>query len=395
MSGQPLRLLHVLPTYLPAVRYGGPIHAVHGLCRALAAQGHCVTVFTTSVDGKGRSDVPESVPVIMDGVRVRYFRSRFDRLYWAPAMRQALRGEVPGMDLVHLHSVFLWPTTSAAAAARRSGRPYLIAPRGMLVPELISARSSWVKRAWLALVERRNLRGAAAIHCTSAGESDDLRRCGLDLVPQLCVPNGVDVPERIQRNPAPNALLFLGRISWKKNLTSLIDAVRSLPAVTLTLAGPDDEGLVPGLLAQATEAGCGDRVRWIGAVAANDLAPVFASHAALVLPSINENFGNVVAEAMANGCPVVVAPGVGARSLIEQADAGVVAGGGTPEALACAIQTLLGSNGLNEEAGARGRAFTRAQLGWPAVAREMVCHYRRILAGTAGRDLPDSRDKSH
>ena len=53
-----LRLLHVVPTYLPAVRYGGPIQSVHALCRALAAQGHVTDVFTTNVDGPGDSDVP-------------------------------------------------------------------------------------------------------------------------------------------------------------------------------------------------------------------------------------------------------------------------------------------------------------------------------------------------
>jgi glycogen synthase len=46
-----MRILHVVPSYLPAVRYGGPIFAVHGLCRALAARGHEVQVFTTNIDG--------------------------------------------------------------------------------------------------------------------------------------------------------------------------------------------------------------------------------------------------------------------------------------------------------------------------------------------------------
>ena len=50
-----MRILHVVPSYLPAVRYGGPIFAVHGLCRALAARGHEVQVFTINIDGPGIS----------------------------------------------------------------------------------------------------------------------------------------------------------------------------------------------------------------------------------------------------------------------------------------------------------------------------------------------------
>ena len=72
----PLRLLHVVPTYLPAVRYGGPIQSVHALCRALAAQGHVTDVFTTNVDGPGDSDVPLERPVDLEGVQITYFPSK-------------------------------------------------------------------------------------------------------------------------------------------------------------------------------------------------------------------------------------------------------------------------------------------------------------------------------
>ena len=53
-----MKILHVVPTYYPAVRYGGPIRSVHGLASALAAQGHDVHVYTTNVDGKGVLPVP-------------------------------------------------------------------------------------------------------------------------------------------------------------------------------------------------------------------------------------------------------------------------------------------------------------------------------------------------
>ena len=111
-----MRILHVIPSYLPAVRYGGPIFAVHGLCRALAARGHHVEVFTTNVDGPNDSAVPIGVPVAVDGVHVRYFPSkRLRRLYWSPPMARALNTDVAGFTVVHLHSVFLWPTWAAAS----------------------------------------------------------------------------------------------------------------------------------------------------------------------------------------------------------------------------------------------------------------------------------------
>src|SRR5690242_1229236 len=110
-----MRILHVVPTYFPAVRYGGPIFAVHGLCRALVDLGHDVEVYTTNVDGSETSPVPVGEPVFLDGVQIRYFPSPlFRRLYWAPAMGEMLGRSVIGFDLIHLHSVFLWPTWMAA-----------------------------------------------------------------------------------------------------------------------------------------------------------------------------------------------------------------------------------------------------------------------------------------
>eukprot|EP01034_Spumella_vulgaris_P006538 gene6538-8320_t len=79
--------------------YGGPIRSVHALCRELAAAGHDVQVFTTSVDGPGNSDVPHGVPVDVEGVTVTYFPSRvLRRLYWSPPMGRALSQVTAGYD---------------------------------------------------------------------------------------------------------------------------------------------------------------------------------------------------------------------------------------------------------------------------------------------------------
>src|SRR5262245_7971861 len=136
-----MRILHIVPTYLPATRYGGPIYSVHALCKHLAAAGHRVEVFTTSVDGPHDSDVPHDRPVVLDGVYVHYFRSRhLRRLYYSSDLQRALTVQARGFDVVHLHSVFLWPTWAGARAARNAGVAYVLSPRGMLVQELIDRR---------------------------------------------------------------------------------------------------------------------------------------------------------------------------------------------------------------------------------------------------------------
>src|SRR5262245_53450356 len=174
-----LRILHVVPTYLPATRYGGPIVSVHGLCRALARRGHDVHVFTTNVDGDSTSDVPLVVGTKLHEVSVHYFASSYRRLYYSSAMRRALRDDARAYDIVHLHSVFLWPTYAAARAARKAGVSYVVSPRGMLVPELIERKSGMLKRAWIRLFEKRTFAKAAAVHFTSQREHEDARLTGI------------------------------------------------------------------------------------------------------------------------------------------------------------------------------------------------------------------------
>lgn len=370
-----MRILHVVPSYLPAVRYGGPIHAVHGLCRALARAGHEVSVLTTNVDGPGDAPVPLDAPVVLDGVSVRYFPSRLlRRLYVSPPMARALPEAVAAADIVHLHSVFLWPTLAAARAARSAGVPYVLSPRGMLVRELIARRSAWVKRAWIALFERRTIEAAAAVHCTSELEREELLALGLRPRATFVVPNGVDLPAAPVSSVRSDTILYLGRINWKKGLDRLIEAVAQLPRGKLIIAGNDEDDLAPRLGALAEARGLADRVAFPGHVDGAAKRELLSSAAVTVLPSLSENFGNAVLEAMAHGCPVVVTQGVGLAAAVQSAGAGLVAEA-DPPSLAQAIRTYLDDPAARAKAGAAGAALVRARYGWDHVAAQMAAHY--------------------
>lgn len=364
-----MRLLHVVPTYLPAWRHGGPILAVHGLCKALAARGHAVTVFTTDVHGDGRLDVPLGEPVWVDGVEVTYFPAPLPRPSWSPAMGAALAERTAGFDAVHLHSVFLWPTSAAARAAERADVPYVLSPRGMLVPELIEQRGRWRKLAWMLLAERRTLERASALHVTSALEAEEAARLGLPLPPAFVVPNGVDLAPNGTGPKREPFLLFLGRVSWKKGLDRLIPALAHAPGAVLKIAGNDEEGLRPELERLAGQAGVSGRVEILGPVHGEEKDGLLRRAAVLVLPSRSENFGNVVLEAMAAGCPVAVTPEVGLAGTVRETACGIVVDG-EPARLGGALRDLLADSAGREEMGRRGRAAAE-RFGWETVARRM------------------------
>ena len=356
-----MRLLHVVPTYLPARRYGGPIVAVHGLCRALAARGHEVHVFTTNVDGDGVLDVPVNEPVMLDGVHVHYFPSSMPRLYWSPRMRHALT-DVANYDLVHIHAIWLWPGYAAARAAKRANVPYVISPRGMLVPELIRRKSALVKRAWLAAVERRNFVEAAGIHFTSDVEERDAKRTGVPLPSPFIVPNGIDLEPRPDVPREDNTLLFLGRINWKKGLDRAIELLPHVSA-RLIIAGNDEENLTPRLQELAEKLGVADRVEFRGPVYGAAKWELMARASLFVLLSLSENFGNAVLEALMMETPALLSPEVGLADDVVAANAGIT---NVEE-----LPALLADRERRAMMGRNGRALVESKFTWPRVAAAM------------------------
>lgn len=385
-----MRILQVIPTYAPAWRFGGPIRAVHDLSRALVSRGNEVSVYTTDLDVDGRLDVPRGAPVRVDGVRVTYFEATGRRLHYAPRMRAALARSIADFDVVHLHSVFLWPTAVAARAAARAGVPYVVSPRGMLVRDLVSRRSRFAKEAWIALVERRTLARAAAVHVTSSAERAELARFAFPIRRIEVVPNGVEIPPCPTAESSPTAptrdVLFLGRLHEKKRASVLLEALARLPGIRATLAGPDD-GEGARLARLAGDLGLRDRVAFPGVVEGAEKSGLLRDHRVLVVPSRQENFANVVLEAMAHGLPVIGAPGVGAMEIATRHGAGIVSEA-TPEHLRAAIAELLADERAR---GALGRAAAAAAAGytWDRIAARFEELYESCVEGCA---TPAARD---
>lgn len=379
-----LRILHVVASYLPATRYGGPIESVHRLASAQAQLGAHVTVLTTSVDGAGNSDVPHAQAVVIDGVQVWYFQSTIlRRLYFSWAMWRWLRREIRRFDVVHLHAVYLFPITMAARVAHSAGVPYVIAPRGMLVRTLIESKSKWLKRAWIALWERKTLALAACIHATARAEIDEIDRLGLLLAPSQVLMNGVGaVKEPLAELAAPMAMqrpyvLYLGRISPKKNIDLLIRAIAQTPELDLVVVGVNEAHTQAELLRLVDSLGAQSQVHFIGERLGVEKWRWIVHAKALALVSVNENFGNSVAEGMLAGVPVIVSQGVGLAQVVRSEQAGWVCE--TELGSVCgAIRALLADPQQAAAFAANAQRFAQQQLSWMAIAGKSLQLYRGI-----------------
>lgn len=383
-----MKLLHVVPTYYPAVRYGGPIVSVHGLCKSLVAAGHQVDVATTNVDGPGVSDVPLGTPVDIDGVQIRYFPASrlLRRLYYSPAMRRWAHDTRLPYDVVHVHAAFLWPSHFFCQYARQCGVPYVLSPRGMLNPELVNARSRFIKALVIKYFDRHNVNHAASLHLTSEAEHQAVDAMGLEYRHVSRIPNGLDPDsirfpsaDRLHRRPY---LLYLGRLARNKNPDVLIRALAQLEDLDLLLVGPDHEGLTDELTTLAHALGLGDRVHFIDQVG-DEKWCYYRDAFAFCLPSDAENFANTVLEAASVGCPVLVSPGVGLSVAVQEAAAGEVVSV-DPDAIAEVILRWQAEPEVRE-ALIRGCDILRDRYHWSGIIGDYESMYRQVLPGTTRR----------
>jgi glycosyltransferase involved in cell wall biosynthesis len=249
--------------------------------------------------------------------------------------------------------------------------PYVISPRGMLVPELIAQKSRATKMLWLRLFERRGFAHASAIHFTSQLEWDDAKRLGLLQLPSpIVIPNGVDLAARPNVARDERTLVFLGRINWKKGLDRMIEALPSIDGARLIIAGNDEEGLTPKLQALAAKLGVADRVEFPGPVYGDAKNALLARATLFVLLSTSENFGNAVLEALAMETPAVLSSGVGLADEVVRADAGIIGTEG--------IARLLDDRERRARMGRNGRALVESRFAWPRVAEEMERAYEAL-----------------
>lgn len=379
MSERPLSILHVIASLAP--RYGGPAKVAE-LCEALAERGNRVEIATTNIDGPLDLDVPIGVPVEQRGCAVTYFQVWRPRTpATAPGLVPWLRSHLRDFDVLHVHGVYWFPTLVSTLAARRAHVPYVHQPHGALTA-YHRAHHPARKAVYEALFERRNLRCAAAVRYDSEHEREDALARGF--------PDGVVIPPGTPTPPAgprgarvPGRIVFLGRLSSKKGVDVLLEAlplvIPAAPTAHLVVAGPDDEGIGEQLRERARVLGIADRLTLLGLVTGKEKVDLLRKASVLAAPSIDESFGATVTEAMAVETPVIVTRGIPIHEQIEREAAGLVVDR-TPPAVATGITRILTDATLAANLGENGRLLVESEYSWDEVARRVEELYRDVLS---------------
>ncbi len=298
---------------------GGPVYKVRALSDHLARRGHSVAIIAAAA-GKHFTNDNQLHVREMDG-RVNVIRLRTLCRYRAvtinPAVWLVARREMPRADVVHLLGFYDLLGPVVARVARAHHVPYVLEPMGMLTPIIRSLRKKRLYHRWLG---RRLVEGAARVVATSSQEKAELIRAGISASSIVVRRNGIELTEfsafpergrlrlRLGIEPDERVLLYLSRISPKKNPVMLLRAFAelNLPDTRLVVAGPDENGYLKQLERLGTSLGLDRKVFFTGPLYGEDKLSALVDSDLFVLPSNNENFGNVIGEAIAAGTPVVI-----------------------------------------------------------------------------------------
>lgn len=223
----------------------------------------------------------------------------------APDMASALKKLAP--NVVDVQGLWAWASRVNLDYWRHHHKPYVVTPRGMLDP-WARRNSAWKKRLFASFVENSHLRHAHCLRATADMEAKHFRDMGLRTSIAV-VPNAIAIPELAPR-PAQKRrqALFLSRIHPKKGLDILLQAWAQIqgrhPDWDLFIAGIDENGHEAELKALA-ERLCLSRVTFLGPVYGSAKDALYRASDLFVLPTHGENFGLVVAEALAHEVPVI------------------------------------------------------------------------------------------
>lgn len=368
---------------------GGPAFTVTSLSRELSRMGTEVTLVTQgATEYESLSDYVIPAETGVCSVSVERENGLLAELVARKFRNSVSELCIDGAGLVHVNGLWQSSMQATVLAAKASRVPIIISPHGMLEPWALQHRYWKKKVAWW-LYQHRLLRVASVIHATAEQEAENLRLLGI-CQPIAVIPNGVDFDNVRARKESPvlggatksdkRTLLFLSRIHPKKGLLTLIEAWAHVrpSGWRVIIAGPDEEGHRSTLEASIASKGLVNDFDFVGSVDGAEKAALYHSADLFVLPTFSENFGVVIAEALACGLPVITTKGAPWQGLETYRcgwwiDVGV-------EPLVDALQRAFRTPDSELKAmGERGRIYAENEFSWPEIAGQMLAVYRWVL----------------
>ena len=360
-----MRILHTTDSLDPDT--GGPARSVPQLALAQADLGHNVGLWCP---GKSYTSIPD------------IHSENSKNLQLLSGHLGSVIREFGHPEIIHDHGIWRLYHRRVAAHSRRLGTPLIVSPRGMLEPWALGHKK-WKKKAAWRLYQARQLHRVSALHATAISEARQLRKLGLE-APLLFVPNGVTLPgpkliDKRQDGEEKTAL-YLGRIHPKKGISLLIEAWRKVKPEgwKMRVIGPPEDGHDAVLKSQVEAAQLSGDWAFEPPVEGDEKWKALLEADLLILPSHSENFGIVVAEALACGTPVITTTGTPWQELTGRRCGWWV--DATVDALASSLKDATStSTAERNKMGNIGREWMAQDFTWPAIAARTIDFYESLI----------------
>ena len=275
---------------------GGPSRSVPQTCIELSLLGISIEIIARP------SADPVSV-VENENLKVRFLSFR-ELIHWGKKLKKS------DADLIHLQHIWDPYIHLAAKAARKQNIPYIVTPRGMLEPWIMS-HNPWKKKLGMLFYQYNDLKKSELIHATCPMEKTNICALGFNDSIKI-IPNGIDLTQiPVAKNSyGSKKIVFLSRIHPKKGIELLLDAWKqvNIDDWQLEIAGNGDQNYIHQLQQKIKDEKIA-KVHFAGAQYGNAKWEFLKRADIVVLPTYSENFGIVVAEALAVGVPVITTTG--------------------------------------------------------------------------------------
>ena len=302
--------------------YGGPAKSIPYLTGYLEELGHSQEVISLEF-----SDIESNQVVQSLGLNSVTFPVWFSNATaYSPFLKRYLIKRILESEnqIIHYHNIWNYIPLVANAVANKLSIPIVVSPRGNLYPWNLK-KGYLKKKLYMDIVQRNYFDSANCIHVTSKDELLAVQDLNFR-APVALVPNGVDLKEfedmRSKKDHRANLglsheckyILYVGRIEEKKGLHILfeafVDFVKTNTEWKIVVAGPIyDKGYYDRCKSFIENSGYGESINWMGMVSGSQRIDAYGSADLFVLPTQSENFGIVIAEALAAGLPVITTEG--------------------------------------------------------------------------------------
>ena len=374
-----MKVHHVVPHFAP--EKGGVETHVLGLARYLVGKGHEVVVHTSQ-----RTIAGDELPAAssLDGIQIRRYRPRVQLGYYATLFHP----RVEGADVVHLHG-YGFITNDRVARKIRGSTPMIYSlHHGVAQPA--PTAGARVKRAFYdRMYGRKTLRRVQAIVPASDSDRRWLEAHGFPSDRIHVLPTGLDPeafhpgsPERArERFHLDRYVVFLGRLHREKSPEHLLRAVAALGTDwtgSVVFVGPD-AGERLALERLAGELRLRNRVVFAGEVDEPTKRDLLAGAECLVLPSFYEAQGIAIAEAWAQGRPVVASEVGGVPDLVNNSQDGLLYPYGDIPALTTALREMLMDRPYASRMGTAGLRKAHLSFTWDRIAQRFEELYQSVV----------------